>query len=66
MRKLFIGLIMCVSLLAASCAKTCECKRYDGGVDTYDIEDLNAEGMSCADKELLYFGRLYITCDRVL
>lgn len=65
MKKIVICLALLSTLVAASCRKTCECKRYDGGIDTYEIDDLNAEGKTCSDMEQLYYGRLYISCSRV-
>lgn len=64
MKKLTI-LIAVLLLLCTSCRKTCRCYRFDGDVDEFDMEDLNAEGRTCESMENFDLGLTYSLCERV-
>ena len=55
--------LFCIGL--SSCRKTCRCIGYNGSVDEFDIEELDEQGVTCEDKELVNFGRRYTYCKRV-
>ncbi len=64
--RLCCGAAIAALLLFASCGKTCRCYRYDGGVDEFDIDELDSQGKGCADMEQENSGRKYSYCERVL
>ncbi|MBP5548194.1 MAG: hypothetical protein J6X58_04810 [Bacteroidales bacterium] len=58
--------IFVFSLLAVSCGKTCRCYRYDGNVEEFDLEELEAQGTSCSYLENTNFGLTYSLCEKVI
>lgn len=54
-----------VALLFVSCGKTCRCYRYDGNVDEFDVEELEANGTTCQLMEETDFGLRYSLCEKV-
>ena len=58
-------MVLLATLSTTSCNKRCQCIRYDGGIDEYSTEDVNALGKSCS--EMIYFQGLatqrYSVCD---
>ena len=63
-KKVLLSLAVVVTLFV-SCGKTCRCYRYDGNVDEFDMEEIEADSTTCAGKELINFGLTYSLCETV-
>ena len=49
MKYIKLGGILLVTLMLASCHKTCTCTGYDGREVTYSASEVNDRGVTCAN-----------------
>lgn len=65
MKKVVI-VAFAVVLLLASCSKKCRCYRYDGNVDEFTPEELDAKDFTCEGMEQFDFGQVYSICEKAV
>ncbi|MBQ6652222.1 MAG: hypothetical protein IJM81_02335 [Prevotella sp.] len=63
MRKSLVLLAVAVVLLG-SCSKRCRCYRYDGDVEEFTDEELEAKDFTCEGMEQFDFGQVYSICEK--
>lgn len=64
-RYVLLMLLLSVTVSVASCNKTCRCYRYDGDVEEFSMEELQADSVSCVGMETVNFGLTYALCEKV-
>lgn len=64
MRKPLIAIVIAAfALTLSSCHKTCSCTKYDGQIDKYSNEQVEAHGTSCSGMIYMYNTRYYSLCE---
>ena len=56
-------LLACLLLNLTSCHRDCVCKTYNGGSYTYSEEDVDDQGVTCANMIFQAGQQFYAVCD---
>ena len=63
MKKLLLFASVAISVLAASCHKTCHCYGYDGTHHYFTPEEVEAQEQPCSEMIYFDYNRLYSICE---
>ncbi len=62
MKYIKLGGILLVTLILASCHKTCTCTGYDGREVTYSASEVDDRGVTCANMVIQAGEQYYSVC----
>ena len=63
MKYIKFGGILLVTLILASCHKTCTCIRFDGVEESYSADEVDDRGVTCANMKYQAGVQYYSVCD---